>query len=118
MNFTLLPRRWVNAAVVFVQQRAVSQHARETEQSRETVYRDARRVAQELEEGQRERRALERRNRELEAENIRLQQQAVANPFEAPDKVAEFAATAQAEGVSLPVAQRLLTILQATGHRR
>jgi hypothetical protein len=118
MNFTLLPNRWVNAAVVFVQQRAVSRHARETEQSRETIYRDARRVAQELQEGQRERRTLERRNQELEAENVRLRQQAGANPFEDQDKVFEFAATAQAEGVSLPVAQRLLTILQATARPR
>ena len=118
MNFTLLPHRWVNAAVVFVQQRAVSRHARETEQSRETIYRDARQVAQELQEGQRERRTLERRNQELEAENVRLRQQAAANPFEDPDKVSEFAATAQAEGVSLPVAQRLLTILQATARPR
>ena len=118
MNFTLLPHRWVNVAVVFVQQRAVSRHARETEQSRETIYRDARRVARELEDGQRERLALERRNQELEAENVRLRQQAAANPIEDPDKVSEFAATAQAEGVSLPVAQRLLTILQATARRR
>ena len=108
----------VNAAVVFVHQRAVSRHARETEQSRETIYRDARRVAQELEDGQRERLALERRNQELEAENVRLLQQAGVNPFEDPDKVSEFAATAQAEGVSLPVAQRLLTILQATARRQ
>jgi hypothetical protein len=118
MNFTLLPHRWVNAAVVFVQQRAVSRHARETEQSRETIYRDARQVAQELQEGQRERLTLERRNQELEAENVRLRQQTAANPFEDQDKVFEFAATAQAEGVSLPVAQRLLTILQATARPR
>jgi hypothetical protein len=118
MNFTLLPLHWINAAVVFVQQRAVSRHARETEQSRETIYRDARRVAQELQDGQRERLALEHRNQELEAENVRLLQQAGANPFGDPDKVSEFAATAQAEGVSLPVAQRLLTILQASGRRR
>jgi hypothetical protein len=118
MNFTLLPHRWVNAAVVFVQQRAVSRHARETEQSRETIYRDARRVAEELQKGQRERLTLERRNQELEAENVCLRQQVGANPFEDPDKIFEFAATAQAEGVSLPVSQRLLTILQATARRR
>ncbi len=118
MNFSLLPHRWVNAAVVFVQLRAVSRHARETKQSRETIYRDAHRIAQQLEEGQHERLALERRNQELEAENVRLQQQVEANPFEDPDKVSEFAATAQAEGVSLPVTKRLLTILQATARRR
>ena len=66
----------------------------------ETIYRDARRVVQELQEGQRERLTLERRNQELEAENVRLRQQAGANPFEDQDKVSEFAATAQAEGVS------------------
>jgi hypothetical protein len=60
----------------------------------------------------------ERRLRELEAEKSQWQKLAGVNPFEDPDKVAEFAATAQAEGVSLPVAQRLLTILQGRGRRR
>ena len=115
---TSFPRRWVNAATVFVQGRIVSQHARETHQSRETIYRDARHVSRELEEGQRLRKELECRKEELEAEVARLRQQAAANPFKDPDKVAEFAATAQAEGVSLPVARRLLTILQASRRRR
>jgi hypothetical protein len=115
---TSFPRRWVNAAVVFLQERAVSRHARETEQSRETIYRDFRRVSRELEKGERVRQELERRNQELAAENARLQKLAGVNPFEDPDKVAQFAATAQAEGVSLPVARRLLTILQARGRRR
>jgi len=112
------PRRLVNAATVFVQERMVSQHARETGQSRETIYRDARVVSHELEEGQRLRKELERRTQELEAENARLRKIAGTNPFEDPDKVAQFAAMAQAEGVSLPVAQRLLTILQQSGRRR
>jgi hypothetical protein len=115
---TSLPRRWVNAAVVFVQERIVSRHARETGQSRETIYRNARSVRHELEEGQRMRKELERRTQELEAENARLRKIADTNPFEDPDKVAQFAAMAQAEGVSLPVARRLLTILQAKPARR
>ena len=115
---TSFPRRWVNAASVFVQDRIVSRHARETHQSRETIYRDARHVSRELEEGQQLRKELEHRTRELEAENARLRKLAEANPFEDPDKVAQFAAMAQAEGVSLPVARRLLTILQASGRRR
>ena len=57
MDFTLLAGHWVNAAV-FVQQWTVSRHARETEQSRETIYGYARRIAQEPEEGQRERLAF------------------------------------------------------------
>src|SRR5947208_2384816 len=105
-----IPRQLVNAAVVFVQQRSVSRHARETRQSRETIYRDARRVSRELEGGPRLREELERRNQELETEIARLRKLAATNPFEDPDKVAQFAATAQAEGVSLPVARRLLTI--------
>lgn len=112
---TSFSRRWVNAATVFVQERIVSRHARETQQSRETIYRDARSVTRELEEGQRVRQELQCRIQELVAENGRLQKLAGINPFKDPDKVAQFAATAQAEGVSLPVAQRLLTILQATG---
>lgn len=115
---TSYPRRWVNAATVFVQERIVSRHARETQQSRETIYRDSRRVSRELEEGQQLREELERRNQELAAENARLRKLKEANPFEDPDKVAQFAAMAQAEGVSLSVAQRLLTILQAKPARR
>lgn len=115
---TSFPRRWVNAATVFVQDRIVSRHARETHQSRETIYRDARHVSRELEEGQQLRMELQRRTQELEAENARLRKLAGVNPFEDPDKVAQFAALAQAEGVSLPVARRLLTILQASGRRR
>ncbi len=115
---TSFPRRWVNAAVVFVQERTVSRHARATQQSRETIYRDARRVSRELQGGSRVREELEHRNQELEAENARLRKLAGINPFEDPDKVAQFAATAQAEGVSLPVARRLLAILQASGRRR
>lgn len=110
---TSFPLRLVNAASVFVQERIVSRHARETCQSRQTLYRDARRVTCELQEGQRQREEWERRLKELEAENARLQALSGSNPFEDPDKVAQFAAMAQAEGVSLPVARRLLTILQA-----
>ena len=112
------PRRLTNAATVFVKARIVSQHARETSQSRETIYRDARKVSRELEQGPQMREDLQRRMEELEAEIVRLRKTAVVDPFHDPDKVAQFAAMAQAEGVSLPVARRLLTILQATRPRR
>jgi len=115
---TSIPRRLANAAKVIAHARIVSRHARETGQSRETIYRDARTMCREFEEGPQVRQELERRNQELEAENARLQKLAGTNPFEDPDKVAQFAAMAQAEGVSLPVARRLLTILQASKRRR
>jgi len=112
------PRRLVNAAKVFVQGRIVSRHARETGQSRETIYRDSRRVSRELEEGQQQRQELERRTQELEAEIGRLRKLAGTNPFQDPDKVAQFTAMAQAEGVSLSVIRQLLTILQASRRSR
>jgi hypothetical protein len=40
------------------------------------------------------------------------------SPFTDPAKVDQYAAMAQAEGVSLPVAQRLLKILQANARRQ
>lgn len=113
-----LPRRWVNAAVVLVRKRWVSEHARQTGQSRQTIYRHAADVCRGWEEGPRLQAESQRRIEELEAENARLRKAAGSNPFEDPDKVAQFAAMAQAEGVSLPVARRLLTILQAKPHRR
>jgi hypothetical protein len=117
MDFATLPRRVVNAAVVFVQRRMVCQYAQETEQSRDTIYRDARAVAQELEQAE-SLRNLQRRNEELAAEIARLQLAQAANPFTDPDKVAQYAAMAQAEGVSLPVARRLLIILQESARPR
>jgi hypothetical protein len=112
-----LPRRWVNAAVVLVRKRMVSGYARESGQCRQMIYRDAAAVCRQLEDARRLE-ELEARTRELESENARLRQAAGSNPFEDPEKVAQFAATAQAEGVSLPVARRLLTILQARPRRR
>jgi len=117
MDFAILPRRVVNAAVVFVQKRLVCQYAQETEQRRDTIYRDACAVAQELEQAA-SLRDLQRRNEELAAEIARLQRAQTANPFTDPEKVAQYAAMAQAEGVSLPVARRLLTILQESGRHR
>ena len=115
---TSYPRRLVNAAMVFVQERSVSRYARETRQSRESIYRDFRQVSQQLEVGRQLQEELQRHIQELAAENARLQKLAETSRFHDPDKVAQFAAMAQAEGVSLPVARQLLTILQANGKRR
>ena len=117
MSFGSLPQRWVNAAVVFVHQRLVSQYAEQSQQNREAIYRDARRVKQQLEESESLQTKLQNRVENLQTEIGQLKEQAEYNPFVDPDKVAQYAAQAQAEGVSLPVAQRLLKNLQRTGRR-
>jgi hypothetical protein len=114
MSFRSLPQRWVNAAAVFVRLRLVSQYAELSGQNREAIYRDAHRVKQQLEEGEALRSELQSQVEKLTAENAKLRQRPERNPFTDPDKVARYAAQAQAEGVSLPVAQRLLKILQQT----
>lgn len=114
MSFASLPQRWVNAAAVFLRLRLVSQYAELSGQNREAIYRDAHRIKRQLEEGEGLRSELQSQVEQLTAENAELRRQSERNPFTNPDKVAQYAAQAQAEGVSLPVAQRLLKILQQT----
>ena len=118
MSFATLPLNWINAAVVFAQRRFVSQHERESGQNREAVYRDARRVKEQLEDGLAREQQLRDEIQGLRDEIESHQQAAAYNPFTDPAKVEQYAAMAQAEGVSLPVAQRLLKNLQANSHRR
>ena len=118
VSFASLSQRVVNAAVVFVHQRQVSQHARQTQQNREAIYRDAHRVKNQLEESESQQRNLQAQIEQLQAKIDQFRQREAYNPFVDPDKVAKYAAQAQAEGVSLPVAQRLLKILQQTRHHR
>lgn len=118
MSFATLPLNWINATVVFAQKRLVSQHARESGQNREAIYRDARMVKEQLEDGQAREQQLRDENQRLQDEVEALQQAAEYNPFTDPAKVDQYAAMAQAEGVSLPVAQRLLKILRANALRR
>ena len=114
MSFTSLPQPWVNAAAVFLRLRLVSRYAELSGQNREAIYRDAHRIKQRLEEGESRRSELQSQVEKLAAENAGLRQRAEQNPFTDPNQVAQYAAQAQAEGVSLPVAQRLLKILQQT----
>ena len=118
MSFGSLPQRWINAAIVFIHQRLVSQYAEESQQHREAIYRDAHAVKQQLEEGESRQAKLQEQIETLQSENAQLRQQTEYNPFVDPDKVARYATQAQAEGVSLPVAQRLLKTLQRTRPRR
>jgi len=118
MSFASLPQRWVNAAAVFLRLRLVSQYAELSGQNREAIYRDAHRVKQQLEDGEGLRSELQNQMETLRFENAELRRQIERTPFTDPDKVARYAAQAQAEGVSLPVAQRLFKILQQTRPHR
>lgn len=118
MSFASLPHRWVNAAAVFLRLRLVSQYAELSGQNREAIYRDAHRVKQQLEDGEGLRSQLQNQVETLRSENAGLRRQIERTPFTDPDKVVRYAAQAQAEGVSLPVAQRLLKILQQTRPHR
>jgi predicted metal-dependent hydrolase len=91
----------------------VTHLAEEREQSRQSVYREAERVVEDLEGAKAQSRIaeLEQRIAEQQAQ-LAEQQQRLQRAVEiTEDKQAEFASTAQAEGVSLPVARRLLAVL-------
>ena len=91
----------------------VTHLAEEREQSRQSLYREAERVVEDLEGAKAQSRIaeLEQRIAEQQAQ-LAEQQQRLQRAVEiTEDKQAEFASTAQAEGVSLPVARRLLAVL-------
>jgi hypothetical protein len=107
------PPRLASASVVFFGAHgAISRHARQRGVSRQRLYREADSVVRDLE-GLTQRRQVARRRRRLAEVQPYLgqsraeQRQAVV--FTA-QRQAEFASIAQAEGVSLPVARRLLAV--------
>src|SRR5436190_22488870 len=113
MSIVSAVRRLTSAATVFFGGHgAVSQLARQRAVCRQVLYREADATLQQVE-GSTDRQRLQnlhqdiahlrRRVAELEA---RLRQAVVLDA----DRQARFAATAQAEGVSLPVARRLLGV--------
>jgi predicted metal-dependent hydrolase len=90
----------------------VTHLAEERAQSRQALYREAERVVEDLEGAKAQSRIaeLEQRIAEQQAQ-LAEQQQRLQRAVEiTDDKQAEFASTAQAEGVSLPVARRLLAV--------
>lgn len=89
---------------------AVSRQAALSGTSRQVLYRDAPKVLQAVDGSDTARRlqALQDDNHRLAAERDTLQQQRQQAVVLDPDCLARFAATAQAEGVSLPVTRRLL----------
>jgi cell division protein FtsB len=109
-----IPQRIASAfAVLFGQYGDVTKMARDREQSRQSLYREAAQAIDAVDGT-----AVQARVAELEQQVAQLRsqvhdlQQRLGRAVEmTPEKQAELACVAQAEGVSLPVARRLLQVL-------
>ena len=114
-----VPQRIASAfAVLCGQYGDVTQMAKDREQSRQSLYREAEQVANAMDGAAAQARIddLQRQLAERQAEVIALKKR-LENAVEiTPDAQHEFATVAQAEGVSLSVARRLLWVM--SGPRR
>jgi len=114
-----IPQRISSAfAVLCGQYGDVTQMAQDREQSRQSLYREAQQVAVAVDGtgAQAQIDALKRQLAERQAE-VKILQERLKHVVElTSDKQHEFATVAQAEGVSLSVARRLLQVM--TGPRR
>ncbi len=112
-----IPQRIASAFAVFCGQYGdVTEMAKGREQSRQSLYREAEQVANVVDGA-----AAQTRNEELEQQivelraEIRALQERLKHTVEiTPDKQHEFATVAQAEGVSLSVARRLLQVVRGS----
>jgi hypothetical protein len=107
-------RRLASAATVFFGGHgAVSQLARQRAVSRQSLYREADGILHEVEGTATQRRLEECTDRLQQSERrlAELEQRLAQAVLVDEDKQAHFASRAQAEGVSLPVARRLLAVL-------
>jgi hypothetical protein len=114
-----IPQRVASAfAVLCGHYGDVTELARDREQSRQSLYREADQVAEAVEGAAAGVRIdeLQQRLAERQAEVKALQTRLKHAVEVTPDKQHEFATVAQAEGVSLSVARRLLQVM--TGPRR
>src|SRR5881397_1673963 len=109
-----IPQRIASAfAVLCGQYGEVTKMAQDREQSRQSLYREAEQVANAVDGAAAQARIdelqqqLAQRQAEVQALNERLKHAVEITP----DKQHEFATVAQAEGVSLSVAQRLLRVV-------
>jgi hypothetical protein len=110
-----IPQRIASAfAVFFGQYGDVSQMAHDREQSRQSLYREAAEVVDALDGAATQARIdeLQRQLAEQQAENHALHDRLKHAVEITPDKQDEFATVAQAEGVSLSVARRLLRVVE------
>jgi hypothetical protein len=114
-----IPQRIASAfTILFGQYGDVSRMAQDREQSRQSLYREANQVVDALD-GTATRSRIDELLRQLteqQAENQALHERLKHAVEITPEKQDEFATVAQAEGVSLSVARRLLRVM--TGPRR
>jgi hypothetical protein len=109
-----IPQRIAGAfAVLFGQYGDVTKMARDREQSRQSLYREAAQVIDAVDGSAAQARVadLERQVTQLRAQVQDLRERLGRAVELTPEKQAELACVAQAEGVSLPVARRLLRVL-------
>jgi hypothetical protein len=113
-----IPQRIASAfAVLCGQYGDVTRIAKDREQSRQSLYREAEQVANAVDGAAAQARInelqqqLSQRQTEVQALQERLKHAVEITP----DKQHEFATVAQAEGVSLSVARRLLRVVEGTG---
>ena len=114
-----IPQRIASAfAVLCGQYGDVTEMAKDREQSRQSLYREAEQVAEAVDGAAAQARIdeLERQLAERQAEVEALQERLKHAVEITTDKQHEFATVAQAEGVSLSVARRLLQVMD--GPRR
>jgi hypothetical protein len=110
-----IPQRIASAfAIFFGQYGDVSQMAQDREQSRQSLYREADEVVDALDGTATQSRIdeLKRQLTEQQAENQALHERLEHAVEITPEKQDEFATVAQAEGVSLSVARRLLRVVE------
>src|SRR3954451_5824593 len=115
-----IPQRIASAfAVLCGRYGDVTEAARDRGQSRQSLYREARQVVDAVGGGTAGARveALEQEVSRLRGQVDGLQQRLGRAVELTPEKQAELATVAQAEGVSLPVARRLLQVLLPPGAR-
>lgn len=115
-----IPQRIASAFAVFCGRYGdVSQMAQDREQSRQSLYREADDVVDALDGTATQSRIdeLQRQLTDQQAENQALHHRLKHAVEITPDKQHEFATVAQAEGVSLSVARRLLRVV-TPGHNR
>jgi len=110
-----IPQRIASAFAVFCGQYGdVTQMAKDREQSRQSLYREAEQVADAVD-GAADKARIDELERQLAEQRAEVQalQQRLKHAVEIiPDKQHEFATVAQAEGVSLSVARRLLRVME------
>jgi hypothetical protein len=113
MGIVAVPDRLASASLVFFGARGdVTRHAIDRGVCRQRLYREAHSVLRDLGPPTHEQLArLQRLVADLQTRLERLQAELSQATFRTADLVAQFASTAQAEGVSLPVTRRLLAVV-------